>query len=103
MSASSTTCENRVLVLRNHGLLTVGETIGEAFLWMARMETACQYQVDILSCGRELQDLSEETQQLVIDQGRKIFGGTNGPVRYEPQWNAMLRKLERETPTDWRV
>jgi ribulose-5-phosphate 4-epimerase/fuculose-1-phosphate aldolase len=94
--------DSRVLVLRNHGLLTVGETIGEAFMWMARMEMACQYQVDILSCGREIQEVSEESQQLVIEQSRKIFGD-NGPVRYGPQWQAMVRKLERESSTDWRI
>jgi ribulose-5-phosphate 4-epimerase/fuculose-1-phosphate aldolase len=47
-----------VLILRNHGLMTVGRSIGEAFIWMSRIELACQYQVDILSCGRELQELS---------------------------------------------
>jgi ribulose-5-phosphate 4-epimerase/fuculose-1-phosphate aldolase len=92
----------RILVLRNHGLLTVGATIGEAFAWMARMETACQYQVDILSCGREIQELSEETQRLVIGQATKIFGD-KGSVRYDVQWDAMLRKLERDSKTDWRV
>ncbi|MCH9674428.1 MAG: class II aldolase/adducin family protein [Gammaproteobacteria bacterium] len=94
--------DKRVLVLRNHGLLTVGETIGEAFLWMARMEVACQYQVDILSCGREIQELSPQTQQTVIDQALKLFGG-KGPVKYDVQWDAMLRKLERESATDWRI
>lgn len=93
--------DKRVLVLRNHGLLSVGETIGEAFMFMARMETACQYQVDILSCGRPLQELSEETRSLVIEQGRRIFG--DDPARrYGVQWQAMLRKLVRERGDDWR-
>ena len=94
--------DKRILVLRNHGLLTVGETIGEAFFWMARMENACQYQVDILSCGREIQELSEATQNFVMEQGKKLFGG-QGTVRYGVQWDAMLRKLERDSGTDWRV
>ena len=93
--------DNRILVLRNHGLLTVGETIGEAFLWMVRMETACSYQVDILSTGQPLQELSKETQDKVIEQSKRIFG-TNGPVRTEPQWEAMLRKLERDQGNGWR-
>jgi ribulose-5-phosphate 4-epimerase/fuculose-1-phosphate aldolase len=94
--------DGRILVLRNHGLLTVGETIGEAFSFMARMETACQYQVDILSCGRPLQELSEETQKLVIEQGRKIFGDGRRE-KYDVQWQAMLRKLEREKGDGWRM
>ena len=85
----------------NHGLLTVGETIGEAFMFMARMETACRFQVDILSCGRPIEELSEQTQALVIEQGLKIFGN-NRRERFDHQWAAMLRKLERETDADWR-
>ncbi len=91
----------RILVLRNHGLLTVGETIGEAFMWMSRMETACAYQVDILSTGREIIELSESTQNLVIEQSRKIFRSRNSS-RAETQWDAWLRKLERQQGDDWR-
>jgi ribulose-5-phosphate 4-epimerase/fuculose-1-phosphate aldolase len=93
--------DKRILVLRNHGLLTVGETIGEAFMFMARMETACQYQVDILSCGRPIKELSKETQDLVIQQGLDIFGN-NRKEKFARQWEAMLRKLEREKGAGWR-
>ena len=71
-------------------------------MWMARMENACRYQLDLLSCGRELAELSEEVQATVIEQGRKIFGG-RGPVRHGVEWAAMLRKLERDSGSDWRV
>ena len=94
--------DKRVLILRNHGLLTVGQTIGEAFTWMTRIETACAYQLDILSTGRPLRELSKEVQQTVVDQALEIFG-KRGPSRYEPQWNAMLRKLERNVGDDWRT
>ena len=32
---------NNVLILRNHGLLTVGKTVAEAFVWLFRAERAC--------------------------------------------------------------
>ena len=91
----------RILVLRNHGLLTVGETIGEAFFWMYRMEAACQYQVDMLSLGQELQPPSQEVQDYTITIGKKIFG-KGGSASKNMQWPAMIRKLERETIDDWR-
>ncbi len=91
----------RILVLRNHGLLTVGETIGEAFMWMARMETACAFQLDILSTGRQLIELSQESQDLVMNQVKKIFGRRTNE-RASPQWDAMLRKLERAQGDAWR-
>ena len=92
--------DKRILILRNHGLLTVGETIGEAFMFMSRIETACQYQLDILSCGRPIQELTTEVQELVIEQGLKIFGHGRKD-RFEIQWQAMLRKLNREKGSDW--
>ena len=93
--------DGRIMVLRNHGLLTVGETIAEAFFWMYRMETACQYQVDILSMGQELQFPTKATQDYTIEWGKKQGG--NRRIEMEPrQWAAMIRQLEREVGTDWR-
>ena len=66
--------DSRILILRNHGLLTVGETIGEAFGWMHLIETACQYQVAGLSGNRELHSVSAETRAHVNEQGRQILG-----------------------------
>ena len=40
---------NRALILRNHGLVTVGRTVAEAFLYLHRLETACRTQVDALA------------------------------------------------------
>ena len=50
--------DRRLLILRNHGLLSVGETMGEAFVWIYRLETACRHQIDALAGGAELQPLS---------------------------------------------
>jgi ribulose-5-phosphate 4-epimerase/fuculose-1-phosphate aldolase len=94
--------DGRVLVLRNHGLLTVGETIAEAFFWMFRMETACQYQVDMLSSGRELQPPTKDVQDFTIEMGMKLFG-KGGSAAKNQQWPAMIRKLEREVGDDWRT
>ena len=42
------------VILRNHGLLTVGQSVAEAFLHMYRLESACQVQLDAMACGRPL-------------------------------------------------
>ena len=49
-----------VMILRNHGLLTVGASIAEAFNGMFRLERACQVQVAALSCNTELSVPSAE-------------------------------------------
>src|SRR3546814_14063756 len=44
--------DNKVLIMRNHGLLTVGRTAGEAFMWMYRDERACYMQLSFQQIGR---------------------------------------------------
>ena len=51
---------NRALILRNHGLVTVGRTIAEAFLYLHRLETACKTQVDALAMNSALNHVPEE-------------------------------------------
>ena len=57
--------DNRCLILRNHGLLTVGETVAEAFVNMYYLETSCQIQVRAQSGGGELISVPKE----VMDKG----------------------------------
>jgi ribulose-5-phosphate 4-epimerase/fuculose-1-phosphate aldolase len=43
--------DNNVLILRNHGALVAGVTIGEAFNWMHRLELACYAQLAAMACN----------------------------------------------------
>ena len=90
-----------VLVLRNHGLLSVGETVGEAFVWMYRIETACRQQIDALSGGGELAPLSQETQQRSINLGLSMYA-KDGFNAVGSEWPALLRQLERHAGTGYR-
>ncbi|WP_186365269.1 class II aldolase/adducin family protein, partial [Siminovitchia fortis] len=46
--------QNRVMILRNHGLLSAGETIQRAFHEIYFLERACQAQIKALAGGSEL-------------------------------------------------
>jgi len=92
--------DKRILILRNHGLLSVGRTVGEAFVWIYRIETACRLQIDALSGGGELQPLSGETQQKSIDIGLKMYG-PGGFIEVGREWPALLRQLERAGMADY--
>ena len=46
--------DRAILILRNHGLLTCGDSVGAAFVWMHRIEAACRYQVDGMAGGAPL-------------------------------------------------
>jgi ribulose-5-phosphate 4-epimerase/fuculose-1-phosphate aldolase len=100
--------DGRCMILRNHGALTVGRTISEAFRWMTRLETACRQQVAGMAGGRPLNYLSEEVIQRTIEQGRggsmENMGAsdrssrsrTMGKLAERGTWESLLRKLERE-------
>ena len=86
---------NNVLVLRNHGLLTVGRTVAEAFVWMYRAERACRMQLAFQSSGAEATEIPEEVQTVTIARNRLA----NSPEGHRPigvlEWPALLRKLDR--------
>ena len=87
--------DNRVLVLRNHGLLTVGRTVGEAFVWMYRAERACRMQLACQQAGVELVQIPKDVQDITIERNREA----NAPGGHRPvgirEWPALLRKLDR--------
>jgi ribulose-5-phosphate 4-epimerase/fuculose-1-phosphate aldolase len=89
---------NNSLILRNHGLLTVGRNTAEAFLAMYYLERACQVQVLAQSGGVELLPLTAEVLQRIPAQAAKA--GAAVPVSQpELVWAALLRKLDRLDPS----
>jgi ribulose-5-phosphate 4-epimerase/fuculose-1-phosphate aldolase len=82
------------LILRNHGLLTVGRTVGEAFNWMHRLELACRSQLAAMATGAKLRGVADEVlRQTYLNyqpQTRRAYGVM--------EWPALLRKLDRIDP-----
>jgi ribulose-5-phosphate 4-epimerase/fuculose-1-phosphate aldolase len=95
--------EGRVIVLRNHGGLTVGRTIAEAFCWMYRLEAACRYQVDGLAGGRDMNWLPDATVQRAATQGRKALGPGGFAEVGTLEWPSLVRQLERNRGTSYRT
>ncbi len=83
------------LVLRNHGLLTVGRTIGEAFNWMHRMELSCKAQLAAQATG---QKIVEVPQHVVEETWNNYQPNTRRPYGVM-EWAALLRKLDRMDPS----
>ncbi len=95
--------EGRVMILRNHGALTAGSTVGEAFVWMHRLESACRYQIDGLAGNVKLHRPSEAVIKHTMSQGRRTLG-TGGYMQCgTTEWPALVRKLERERGTSYRT
>ena len=87
--------ENVALILRNHGLLTVGESAGQMFSNMFYLNRACEIQESTLAMGRPLRQIddaiikrvSEQFSQMAYDDGDLVL-----------EWDAQMRLAERLNP-----
>ena len=88
--------DKSAMILRNHGTLTVGETVGEAFLKMYFLERACEAQVKALSAGMgNLSNPPQGAPEVAAQQGKaSLKVGANLLA-----WPALLRKAYRLDPS----
>jgi ribulose-5-phosphate 4-epimerase/fuculose-1-phosphate aldolase len=89
--------DKQFMILRNHGLVTTGKTVAEAFTFMYFLELACRNQVAILSTGQKIIRPPVQIAQRVPEQFVKHdepFGGVG-----RLQFAAMMRRLDRIDPS----
>ncbi len=84
---------HNAMILRNHGLLTVGASVAEAFITHYFLEMACKIQIDAQATGVELVQPSPELCARTAGQYETLDGVS--------PWGALLRMLDREDPS-WR-
>ena len=94
----------RALILRNHGLVTLGRTVAEAFILMLNLERACRVQIAIQSSGQAVYpvppDVCEKTaQQYESGDSNRLPGAPDPHAR---EWRAMLQRIEPTTPLPFR-
>lgn len=90
---------HNVLILRNHGLLTCGETVAQAFVRMYRLERACQVQLAAQSTGSKLvvpppdvcRISAERSDQFLVAEWDK--GYSRNP---NPEFAALMRLLDKK-------
>ncbi len=82
------------MLLRNHGTLAVGETVGEAFLKIYFLERACEAQILALSAGDALNNPSQGAPEVTAQQGKMGLKLAAGALA----WPALLRKAYRLDP-----
>lgn len=85
---------NNFLMLRNHGLLTVGATVADAFLAMYIFEAACMIQVRALAGGGDLIEVDARIVAGIQQQAEQVTKGLGGALA----WPGLLRKLSRQNP-----
>ena len=87
--------DKEALLLRNHGAMTVGRTVGEAFNWMHRLELSCRTQLAAMACNTPLVEVSAAVLQ---ETWSNYQPGTRRPYGLM-EWPALLRKLDRIDPS----
>jgi ribulose-5-phosphate 4-epimerase/fuculose-1-phosphate aldolase len=87
--------DKKYLILRNHGLLTLGKTAGEAFLSMYILERACRIQILAQSGGVELHPVPDP----IIDLTAKQLSAVTVGQGAELAWPGLIRKLDRIDPS----
>jgi ribulose-5-phosphate 4-epimerase/fuculose-1-phosphate aldolase len=83
--------DKKVMILRNHGVLTCGSTVSEAFMLMYYLERSCRTQMQVLATGQEYTVPSEEVCEAAAGQYDIFPHG-----KYE--WPALLRMLDLQQP-----
>lgn len=84
--------ENIFFMLRNHGLLTVGESVADAFLAMYVFETACHIQIRAQTGGGELTPIHPMILAGAKAQAKAVTKGLGGALA----WPGLLRMLDRK-------
>lgn len=86
--------ERNFFMLRNHGLLTVGATPADAFLFMYLFESACMIQVRAQAGGGELIHVAKPILDGVQAAAQQVTRSLGGQLA----WPGLLRKLDRRLP-----
>ena len=86
--------ERKAMILRNHGTLTVGATVAEAFFHMYNLERACRVQV-LAQAGGQAEILPIPPEIVAHTRAQKPVGTRFGGYG-ELELKAWMRKLDRE-------
>lgn len=93
---------HRTLVLRNHGMLTVGRTVAEAFILMRNLNCACEAQIAWQSTGQPVQEVAPEVCEHTASQyersvAKHLRDPANSSITLE--WDSLVRRLSPASAT----
>ncbi|MEW6982164.1 class II aldolase/adducin family protein [Colwelliaceae bacterium 6471] len=87
--------DSNFMLLRNHGGLTMGKTIGDAFMHMYDLIRACQVQMQVMSMGMTPVLVDQSIVDGIKAQANIVHTGLTGGQK---AWPAMLRRVYRSDP-----
>jgi ribulose-5-phosphate 4-epimerase/fuculose-1-phosphate aldolase len=87
--------DTNFMLLRNHGALTMGKTIGDAFMHMYDLIRACQVQIQVMSTQMKPIYVDHKIVDGIKAQAKVVHSGITGGQK---AWPAMMRKVQRTYP-----
>ena len=93
---------NKVLLLRNHGSLTVGDTVYEAFYLTYELVEACKVQVMTQSAASSNSGYTVVPDEVVEETYQIVQNNYTGKGFGKLEWEAMVRKMEAEQGLGYR-
>ena len=87
--------DSNFMLLRNHGALTLGQTIGDAFMHMYDLSRACEIQIQALSTSDSLIYVEQSIIDGIKAQAKIVHSGITGGQK---AWPAMMRRVKRTYP-----
>lgn len=83
-----------LMLMRNHGLLSAGRTVAEAFYFLYTLESACKVQVDVMASGAKTVTPHAAALASMADYARPP---AEGPSDFATRsWDALIRMLDRQ-------
>ncbi|MBB97621.1 MAG: class II aldolase [Rhodobacteraceae bacterium] len=90
--------DKKAMILRNHGLLTCGTSVGEAFRTMMDLDRACQAQVAIMGSGLTPNVLTDEMAEFVAQQEEGWADKHDAAGKPDTEWEAYMRLCKLRHP-----
>jgi ribulose-5-phosphate 4-epimerase/fuculose-1-phosphate aldolase len=82
------------MILRNHGLLTCGSSVSEAFTAMFLLQRACEIQLKAQATGQPMIKIPDQILAGIQAQAKQVTRSAGGSLA----WPGILRKLDRVNP-----
>ncbi|MFA3789763.1 class II aldolase/adducin family protein [Aliiglaciecola sp. SL4] len=86
--------DNSFMILRNHGLLTCGESIADTFLGMFMLQRSCEIQLQAQATGQPMIKIPDPILSGIKAQAKQVTRSAGGALA----WPGILRKLDRINP-----
>lgn len=88
--------QNNHMLLHNHGGLTVGPSVGDAFMRFYDLQRACEIQIELLQTTKPIIEIPQTIVEGIYAQANVVHSGQSGGQK---AWPAMLRKAYKLDPS----